>query len=199
MRGPKAILVAVAMLPVAPAAEAKEYGATGTLELGGALNAGRTTQDFEDNTEGSRTFVRVSPMVGLFLLPGIQLVATGEWANESETFPGDEGSSEARHVGLGAGGAILLPFGKARLGPQLLLHGNKVEIETKVGDETVDVEGTGPGASLSGVVKLPIGSGGILEGALVFRSDLLEYESGGSSVKSSRTSIGTRVGVSLYF
>lgn len=191
----KAIVFAFAAAMLAPAAaQAREYGKFGTVEIGGSFNAAQTTADYGDEAPTTTTLGgSVQPFVGLFVLPGFQVFANAEVGYANVKTEGQDEGDTAQTMAGGAGGAILIGIGKARLGPSLAIRYVE-ETYTPDGGDKTDVR-VGPGAEVAGLAKLSVGGGGIITIAVFASHDLLSNETDDFA----RTTIGTRGGFSIYF
>lgn len=208
MKRTAAILTAGALL-ASGSAWAKDYGDAGTIEVGGTASFGsRTTkltesessipgdQDVADETS---TTIDISPEVTFYLLPGLALLGSigiGTDSTDDKAFD-NKSTSQSMNVGVGAG--YFLPIGKARIGPGARL---KYISETQTDDDGTSKEEatlTGQGVTVAGVAKLPIGGGGVITAALFMDYDMLKADSDGAKADVTRTTVGTSVGVSIWF
>lgn len=188
------VALAAAFLLSAGTAHAREYGKFGTVEIGGSFNAAQTTTDFGDEGGKSTTLGgTVQPFAGIFVLPGVQVFANAEVGYANVKAEGEDEGATSQIMAGGAGGAVLIGIGRARLGPSLAVRYVE-ETFTPPGGDAVDVR-VGPGAEAAALAKLQIGGGGIITVAVFASHDLLENESDGFS----RTTVGTRGGFSIYF
>lgn len=194
--------VAIATLAAPASVHAKEYGKAGTIELGGSFSAGTSTVELEDDagdkTKTTNSGLSIGPDVGFFLLPGIELIGALRLGYEIED--DDTVTDTTSSLGLGVGGGILLPVGRARIGPQMLLtYTSQTQTSKDTSDDTeTEVTFVGPGVRLQGVAKLPIGEGGIITAGLYM--EYFELEIGGDADDTqTHTEFGTAVGFSVYF
>lgn len=174
-------------------AQAGDYGDFGTIEIGGSFSAASTTADFGD-TGGKTTTLAgtLQPFAGLFVLPACQVFATAE-IGYSQVTPDGGDSITSQVMGGGIGGALLLGFGRARVGPALSVRYVQ-ETLTPEGEEAIHVR-SGPGAEAAAMAKLQIGGGGIVTVSVFASHDILEDETDNFS----RTAIGTRGAFSIFF
>ena len=198
-----------ALLLVTGSASAKEYGKVGTIELGGTFAGGSTTSDFDEGdvlaeSKETQTDIQIRPGIGFFLVPGIALVGELGLETRSLKVDGSDRIDNTQDISLAVGGALLLPVGKARIGPQLMLAytSNTSKVDDGAGNETTQTY-TGPGVRIAGVAKMPVGEGGVITAGLFAEYDTLagKFEQGGIEADSERidTGFGTLVGFSIYF
>lgn len=192
-RGGIAAALTFALLAGGREARAAEYGDFGTIEIGGSFAAASTTADFGD--AGGKTTTlggTVQPFAGLFVLPACQVFATAE-LGYSQVTPDGGDSVTSQVMGGGVGGALLIGFGRARLGPALSVRYVQ-ETLTPEGEEAIHVR-SGPGAEAAAMAKLQIGGGGIVTISVFASHDMLEDETDDFT----RTAIGTRGAFSIFF
>ena len=183
----------IATLLAGREARAGEYGDFGTIEIGGSFSAASTTADFGDAGGKTTTMAgTLQPFAGLFVLPACQVFATGEIGYSQVTPDGGE-SLTSQTVGAGLGGALLIGFGRARLGPALSVRYVQ-ETLTPEGQDAIHVR-SGPGAEAAAMAKLRIGGGGIVTISVFASHDMLEDETDDFT----RTAVGTRGAFSIYF
>ena len=200
-----AILIVGAVFASA-SAWAKEYGDAGTIEVGGTVAFGSRTTKLtdkdtdEDAVDESSTTIDVSPEVSYFVMPGVAVlgrIGIGMTDTDDKLF--DEKSS-SQDMEIGVGGAYLLNLGKARVGPGLLVRyiSETEAFEDDTGEDETTL--TGQGVTAGGLLKLPIGGGGVITAALFLDYDMLQAEfEGGGEADVTRMTFGTTVGASIWF
>lgn len=188
---------AASLLAAAPAS-ARDYGEAGTIELGGGLSIGNTTQDFDNGGKDTRTDITISPEVGYFVMDGLIVLGTLGLGMSSVDYEGDE-KDESTDISVGAGAGYLLPVGIARIGPAARVRYIMDEFKSTSGGTTSTTDVTGMGFDIAGVAKLPVGSGGVITASLFYSMENLTAKSGGAEGDLDRTAIGTSVGFSIFF
>ena len=205
MKRASAILMAGALL-ASGSTNAKDYGDAGTIELGGNLSfvsASSKTEDKDINfkTDNSSTDVSLEPEISYFLIGGLPLfVGLDVGMNSSKDNEADT-TEDTTGFGLNLGTGYLLKIGKARLGPAISLGFSQET--TKVDDGTNETERTrsGPGVTVAGLAKLPIGSGGVITAGLFVENKMhtekIKDVDGEADITT--LSFGTSIGVSVFF
>lgn len=154
------ILAVAAVLGFPAMAFAGEYGATGTIEVGGevSIQSGSTAIKPKGGTESttSTTDITLAPEVGYFLMDKLELI--GRLAITSSSSDDETTKTTSSGFGLGVGAAYLLPMGGIHVGPKATLGYASRSTDNDVFKYTQ----AGPEIKLGGVAKVPFGTGGIL-------------------------------------
>ena len=204
-----AAMVVAGTLMASGSAMAKDYGDAGTIELGGTVAFGSSTTKMtesesaipgdQDTVDESATEIAIQPELTFYLLPGLALLGSVGVGMESFDNKLDDSKQTTQTLNVGVGAGYFLPIGKSRIGPGVRL---KYISETdKFDDGTDETESTlaGQGVTVAGIVKLPIGGGGVITGSLYVDYDMLKADDDGAKADVTRTTIGTAVGVSVWF
>lgn len=157
------ILAVAAVLGFPAMAFAGEYGATGTIEVGGevSIQSGSTAYAIDGagsagESTTSTTEITLAPEVGYFLMDKLELI--GRLAITSASSDDETTKTTSSGFGLGVGAAYLLPMGGIHVGPKATLGYGSNSIDNDVFKATE----SGPEIKLGGVAKVPFGTGGIL-------------------------------------
>jgi len=206
MKRASTILMAGALL-ASGSAYAKDYGDSGTIELGGNLqfvSSSSKTEDKDINfkTDNSSTDITLEPEVSFFLLGGLPLFVGLELGMNSSKDNEAETSQDTTKFGLNLGTGYLVKIGKARIGPAVALGFSQ---ETRKSDNgpgaDSEVTRSGPGVTIAGLAKLPIGSGGVITAGLFVENQMLteKIKDVDNEADVTTLSFGTSIGVSVFF
>lgn len=208
MKRTAAILTAGALL-ASGSALAKDYGDAGTIEVGGTVGFGSSTTKMhetesavpgdQDTVDESSTTIDLSPEVTFYLLPGLALLGSIGIGMDSTDDKLDDSKNSSQDMRIGVGAGYLLPIGKSRIGPAARLNYISGTDTDDDGTTKTETKVTGQGVTVAGVAKLPIGGGGVITAALFMDYDMLKSDTEGSKADVTRTTIGTSVGVSIWF
>jgi hypothetical protein len=208
MKRTAAILTAGALL-ASGSAWAKDYGDAGTIEIGGNVSFGSSTTKFtetesaipgdQDTVDETGTAIDVSPEVTFFLLPGLALFGNLGLGMSTTDDKLDDSKTTGQDMRVGVGAGYLLPIGKSRIGPAARLNYISESETDDSGGTKTETTLTGQGVTVAGVAKLPIGGGGVITAALFVDYAMLAADADGAKADVTRTTIGTSVGVSIWF
>ena len=204
----KRIILAAGLMLTSTTALAKDYGDSGTIEIGGDVSFASTASktedkdvDFKQDTSG--TAMELQPSLYYYLLDGLPLIVSLELSSESstdnESDPKETDTTTGFGIGLGTG--YFLKVGKARIGPAISFgFGNETQT-SKAGSAETEVTRSGPEVTIGGLAKLPVGTGGVITAGLFIEQEMQKEKvkdvDGEADVTT--TSIGTSVGFSVFF
>jgi hypothetical protein len=193
------LLLTAALCSFALSAHAKQFGDSGTIEIGGSFSFQNGTTKIEpeqgDAIEYDTQEMRVAPTVGFFFGKKIEGVARLSLVNVSSDASGTKSSGSG--AGVDAGFAYLINIGAMRAGPQLLVGYSTSSSKSDLADS--EYSEAGPGAEIGAVLKVPFGAGAVLGAGVGFRYDMSTYENdvGGTVSKGEATSTDLAVSASF--
>ena len=198
----------VAALAFPAAAAAREYGDAGTIDVTGGLEIGSTSttleeKDTETEIEDTNTIVGITPSVIWYPIDGLGVLGSISMDSNSDTRKvegNDETTNSTTSFELGVGAGYLFKVGKVRMGPALTLKiANQSTTSDDGTDETTE-KASGAGFELAAVIKLPVGTGGVVTTGLFLESLALTTEpEDGPEDELSKVSLGMFFGVGIYF
>ncbi len=187
----KKTLLVAAFLLTASVAEAREYGKAGTIAIGGRVGFTQTTNDFEDSGKSESSTMTVGPEIGFYPADHLELIGSLEMT-QSEN---DDTNETVTDLRAGAGAGFFLEAGTLHLGPVVLLTYGQEEREVGSSSETK----TGPGASLSLQLRVPVSEGGLITAGIGYEYQMVDVDAGGASDSGTRGRVRSSLGFSVYF
>lgn len=198
-------VVALTTMLCSGSAWAKEYGDAGTIDITGNVRFAQTTTKMTetetdaDTEDNSSTDIELMPEVAFFLLPGVAILGSLELSQDSFKDNLDDSSSTSQDMAVRVGGAYLLSVGTARIGPALRVGYITTNTKEEFGGDDSEAKTSGPTVQLGGLMKLPIGSGGVVTAALTAEQEMLTFDFDGNEGDQTNTTLGLSLGVGIYF
>lgn len=200
--------LAAGLMLTSTTALAKDYGDSGTIEIGGDVSFASTSSKTEDKDvdfkqDSSGTAMEVQPSLYYYLLDGLPLIVSLELTSESST----DNESDPKETdtttgfGLGLGTGYFLKIGKARIGPAISLGFANETQKSKAGSAETEVTRSGPEVTIGGLAKLPVGTGGVITAGLFIENEMQteKVKDVDGEAEVNTLSIGTSVGFSVWF
>ena len=193
MRIPIAVAAATLLFSSTAFAQ-KQYGRAGTFEVSGTVTLQNQTEDYDDSGKTDTQSTTLAPVFGFYLMDNVELLGGLTIGNSStESDGGGEVTGSIFTVDAGAG--YFIPIGAIRLGPQLLFRYYSVKQDFGGADAT----DTGPGLSIGGAAKVPIGTGGLLIAGINYGDQMTTRKVPGNKEDGTVSGLTTAVGFGIYF
>jgi hypothetical protein len=195
----KTIWTTVLLLAAAPAwaqedpfAQPRRYGSQGTLEISGSLALTSTASVFETSVgelAGTLMDVELKPTVGYFVIDGLA-VELSPFLGYQKTDVED--SPETSSVSLGAvlGVGYYFELGPVRLGPEAFAG-----YASTVYDDGTEAKGSGPTFGGGAALKLPIGTGGLVDLSAGYRFESDDATNFADSISTNGLAVSAGLGI----